>query len=273
MKALIVVCIFTGIIHFAETTASCLRLAGIRTRSVATSLSFVNASLLVARFSNMLQAPFLGGMVDTAINRGTPQILESNFRLVILSAFIGNIVAAVMVPYFVFVLTKAIQRFEYIGSVPRLALSAFYPRNFMALVKGFRLPTFKSFKDLSLKGIPKTFLVLNSLMVGIYAIGVLASLYAGAQFPSYRVTAVQLSAIVNGIATILLTLMIDPVAAHITDQAIKGKRPEKDVRTVVFYLVIGRLVGTLIIAQLIFLPATEYIKAATGLVRNMFLQP
>lgn len=272
MNPLIVVCVFTGLIHFSEATASCLRLAGIRTKQVATSLSFVNASLLVSRMSNMLQAPFLGGMVDTAILVGAVGLLTGNFRAVIFAAFIGNLVALFLAPTSVNVFTKAIKRFEVRPSVPMLLLSLLKPKNTWALITCFKWPRLSSLKNLSLKGIPKTFLVLNLFVGSIYAIGVLASLMAGALVPEYRVTAVQLSAIVNGIATILFTLMVDPGAAHITDQAASGKRPENDVRTVVFYLLAGRVVGTLIISQLLFLPSANYIKMVTLLVKGFFGQ-
>ena len=272
MSPLIVVCVFTGLIHFAEASASCLRLAGIRTKHVATSLSFVNASLLVSRMSNMFQAPFLGGMVDTAILLGTAALLTNNFRVVIFAAFIGNLLALFLAPTSVAVFTKAINRFSYTPSVPRLLLSLLIPKNFIAFLKCFRLPRLSSLKGLSLRGIPKTFLVLNVFVGSIYAIGVLASLMAGALIPEYRVTAVQLSAIVNGMATILFTLMVDPGAAHLTDQAAQGKRPEKDVRTIVFYLIAGRVVGTLIVSQLLFLPAAGYIKVVTLMVKGFFLQ-
>ena len=229
-----------------------------------------NATLLVSRMSNMLQAPFLGGMVDTAILRGSTQMLVSNFRMIIFAAFIGNLIGAILSPFFVNVYAKAITRFDTVGSVPRLIVQAFRPRNIKAILKAVRLPSRLSFRDLSLKNIPKTFLVLNVLMVSIYAIGVLASMLAGAMIPEYRVTATQLSAIVNGIATILLTLMVDPTAALITDQAARGKRPESDVRSMVFYLILGRVVGTLLISQLILLPSANYIEATTHLVKTMF---
>ena len=67
LEPLVIVCFFTGLIHFSETLALSMRLAGVRTRQVATALSFLTTALLVSRMSNMLQAPFLGGMVDLAI--------------------------------------------------------------------------------------------------------------------------------------------------------------------------------------------------------------
>lgn len=272
MSPLLIVCILTGIIHLAETAASSLRVAGVRTKQIATSLAFVNATLLVTRTSNMLQAPFLGGMVDHAILTGNPASLIHNFRLVIFAAFIGNSIGAILTPFFVAVFTKAIFRFEMVGSVPRLIVSAFRPRNAMAIFRRFRLPGKESWMNLSLKNMPKGFLWMNLGVVSIYAIGVLSSLYAGALLPEFRITASQLSAIVNGIATILLVTLVDPTCAFITDQAIRGKRKESDVRAMVFYIILGRVVGTLILSQLLFLPAAEYIKNATLFVKSMFGQ-
>lgn len=272
MNPLIVVCVLTGIIHMAETAASSLRLAGVRTKQIATSLSFVNATLLVTRTSNMLQAPFLGGMVDHAIRTGDVASLIGSFRLVILSAFVGNALGALLTPFFVAVFTKAIFRFERVGSIPKLIVAAFLPRNFMAIVRRFRLPGKESWLNLSLKGMPKSFLWLNLGVVSIYAIGVLSSLFAGALVPEFRITASQLSAIVNGVATILLVTLVDPTCAYITDQAVRGKRRESDVRTMVFYIILGRIVGTLVLSQLIFLPAAEYIKSVTLLVKGFFGQ-
>ncbi|NQU17584.1 MAG: DUF2837 family protein [Candidatus Saganbacteria bacterium] len=272
MNPLYVVCFFTALIHLTETLASSMRLAGVRTGQVATSLSFVNASLLISRMSNMLQAPLLGSMVDFAILRNDTAVLFGNFRLIIFAAFIGNLIGAMLLPFGVSVFTKAITRFEKNASIPRLILSAFYYKNLIKIFRSFRLPTMASFRNLSLAGIPKTFLILNVAMVSIYAIGVLCSLLAGALVPTYRVTATQLSGIVNGIATILFTLMVDPIAAHITDQAAKGKRPVNDVRTVVFYIVLGRLGGTLILSQLFLIPGAHYIKLVTLFVNGILLK-
>ena len=270
MSPLLVICILTAIIHLTETAASSLRLAGVRTRQIATSLSFVNATLLITRTSNMIQAPFLGWMVDHSIIAGNPGALVSAFRAVIFAAFIGNLIGAILTPFFVAVFTRAILRFEKVGSVPRLIFEALLPRYFRQIMGRFRLPSHGSLLNLSLKGMPQSFLWVNLVLVSIYAIGVLSSLYAGALVLEFRITASQLSAIVNGIATILLVTLVDPTCAYITDQAIRGKRKESDVRAMVFYIILGRVVGTLVLSQLLFLPSAEYIKSVTLLVKSMF---
>lgn len=273
MNALILVYFFTLMIHMSETLALSMRLAGVRTKQVATSISFVNASFLISRMSNMLQAPLLGAMVDLAVNPNsgfTAQMLGHNFRYIIFAAFIGNAIGAFLTPSFAVIFEKGIYVFERVGSIPKLIWLSLKPRNIIKIIRCFKLPDNSSLKGMDIRNIPKMFLVLNVIMVSIYAIGVLSSLYAGAQIPNLRATATQLSGIVNGIATILLAIMVDPTGAHIVDQVVRGKRKEEDARTMVFYMIMGRVFGTLVISQLIFLPSTSYIMAATRVVTRLF---
>lgn len=273
MNPLIIICFFTFIIHWTESVAYSLRLAGVRTGQIAIALSFVTSTLLVSRLSNMFQAPLLGAMVDTAIYMGTPEAvnaLEWHFRTVIFAGFLGSLFGMVCTPTAVGLFEKAIRRFLECGSVPRVALSAFRPRNMAAIARSIRLPRLKSLADVSLKNLPKQFLIFNVLVTSVWTIGVLCSLQAGAHIPHMRSTAIQLSGIVNGIATILFTMFVDPAGARITDQAMHKKRPQSDVKSVVFFLQAGRLLGTLVIAQLAFTPFTYYIMWVTRLLAKFF---
>jgi hypothetical protein len=269
-NTIIIVCFFTAIIHMSETLALSMRLAGVRTKQIATSISFVNVSFLISRMSNMLQAPLLGAMVDTAIHHGTAAELMLNFRFILLAAFAGNLLGALLTPTMVNIFIQGIFIFEKTGSIPRLIRRALRPRAILKMIKAFRLPRLSMLKDIRWHKIPHTFIYLNILMVGIYAVGVLSSLLAGAMLPDMRATAVQLSGIVNGLATIMLAIAVDPAGAHITDQAVRGKRPLGDVRTMVFFLVTGRLVATLILAQLFLAPATTYIMYVTQVIGKHF---
>ena len=219
----------------------------------------------------MIQAPLLGGMVDTAILRGGVIELGVAFRLILMGAFVGNILALFAAPTFARLFTAAIEEFHAVGSVPRVILKALHWRSWPTIARAVHPPRMGLLRSIRLDRLPRTFLILNVVMVSIYAIGVLASLYAGAQIPEYRATAIQLSAIVNGVATILLAIMVDPSAARVTDEAISGSRSEEDVMSMVFFLITGRLVATLVLAQLLLMPATEYIKGATLLLRHWFV--
>jgi len=270
---LLIVCFFTFAIHCTESLAYSMRLAGVRTKQIAIAMAFVTSTLLVSRLSNMFQAPFLGIMVDSAVLEGSVsavEALELQFRFIILAAFFGAAFGALLTPTAVGLFQKAILQFQERGSIPSLAFFALKPRNILKILKAFRLPDFSALKTISWKNLPKSFLIFNVGVTSIYVIGVLCSLLAGAYLPEFRATAIQLSGIVNGIATILFTIFVDPPGARVTDQAINGVRPENDVRSVVFFLQCGKLLGILILAQLLFKPMTLYIMMVTKFIKHFF---
>jgi len=249
-----------------ESLAYSMRLAGVRTKKIATALSFVTTTLLISRFSNLFQAPLLGAMVDTAIlhpSANAVMQLEYSFRVILLFAFLGSLIGALLTPTMVKVFVCGIQQFSTYGSVPKLFLNALRPSSILHFFKTFKRPSLSMRHRIRLNTLPKGFLILNLVMTSIYAIGVLCSLLAGAMMPEFRSTALQLSGIVNGMATILMTLFVDPSGARITDQAINQERPEEDVRSTVFFLQLGKIIGTLILAQLLLHPMAKYIVWVT----------
>ncbi|NLI14334.1 lipid II flippase Amj family protein [Pelotomaculum propionicicum] len=283
MERLLIVAALTAVIHCINTLAYAVRISGVRTRRLATALSLFNVIFLLASTANTIQAPLLASIVEMFIKKGqmitgvkvpdeqlvsNPAYLELltsldyNVRLVIAAATVGTLLGAALIPAFVNIFNKSIFLFEETGSVPKMLWLIFSsPRKFAKASSQVYLPGKKSLKLATSKGlaIPKTFLFLNIIVTGIYTTGVLSSIYAGALFPSFRSTATLLSAVVNGVATILAATVVDPTAAAITDQALRGDRSDEDVKQMVVYLTITRLLGT-VCAQLIFIPSAYLIK-------------
>lgn len=271
-NTILFICIFSFLIHITETLAYTIRFAGLKTKQIAIAMSFVTSTLLVSRLSNMFQAPLLGSLVDQTILINTPsalELLENNFRFIIFSGFLGTFIGCLLTPTAIKLFKIAIQKFLKYGSVPKILFSLLYPSNWIKIIKQITIPSPKNLSNISLKSIPKQFLLLNLFVTAIYTIGVLCSLLAGAYLPEFRATAIQLSGIVNGLATIMLTLFVDPTGARITDQAIHKDRPESDVKSVVFYLQITKLIGTLIIAQIFLIPFTKYIMIFTEMITKL----
>lgn len=79
----------------------------------------------------------------------------------------------------------------------------------------------------------------------------------------FRIAAASSSGMINGLATILLTLFIDPKSAVITDQAMRGDRPYEDVKALVILLIASKLIGTML-GQVLFLPAAKIIASFYG---------
>jgi hypothetical protein len=61
-----IIIILTIIIHATETLTYGIRLGGIRLKKIAVALSLTGIVLLIARTSNMFQAPIIGVIVDRA---------------------------------------------------------------------------------------------------------------------------------------------------------------------------------------------------------------
>ena len=103
-NTLLFICAFSFVIHMTESLAYTLRLAGLRTRQIAISMSFVTSTLLISRLSNMFQSPLIGAFVDSAVRKNDPlaiQHLEWQFRIIIFACFLGAFAGAALTPTFV----------------------------------------------------------------------------------------------------------------------------------------------------------------------------
>jgi hypothetical protein len=101
-------------------------------------------------------------------------------------------------------------------------------------------------------------LVYNAVATSLLTVGVFASMYAGFLRPELRVTANNLSPVVNAVSTILLFVLIDPYLSLLTDDVVAGRASEAHFRRCIVMLGGSRLAGT-ILAQLILVPAAKLI--------------
>jgi len=104
----------------------------------------------------------------------------------------------------------------------------------------------------------KKIFVYNVIIIGIITVGVLASLNAGYLNPDLRTTCSTLSASVNGIATILLIIFVDPYMSLLTDEVIEKKFDMIQFRTIIAIMLFSRFLGTLL-AQVLLLPFSYFI--------------
>ncbi|MEK4894064.1 DUF2837 family protein [Bacillus sp. FSL M7-0996] len=66
------------------------------------------------------------------------------------------------------------------------------------------------------------------------------------------------SNIITGVATILLTLLIDPKLSFLTDKVVQDNHSYWELKNFTFMILISRLLGTLV-AQVILIPGAYYI--------------
>jgi len=249
----------TFVVHLVDTLAYSVRIAGVRARRLAVSLSLFNILVLLARTAGTVQAPLLARRVEAALLSPHPRLL-GDLRFVLLAGSFATIVGALLIPTFQNAFTKAVRAFNVHRSVPRLLLLSFSRAGLLHLRDSLRVPQPQAVLTLHRSSrLPARLLVINCVAVGAWTVAVLASLYAGYLVPDYRVTASSLAAVVSGVATILLFVFSDPYLSALTDDVLEGKVSEGFFRRSVIWLVGSRLAGTLL-AQGLLLPAAIVIS-------------
>jgi hypothetical protein len=251
-----VVLILTFVINLITTLSYSVRIVGVRTGRVAISFALFNILVLVSRTANGFQAPLLAKTVENDIKIG---VFENAgiFRLIILSCTIATVVGAFLIPTFQRLLSKAVINFSVHKSMGKLILHGFSTGGMLYFKQSMTVPTKANISEIKLdKEFPWRIFILNIIAVAILTIGVLAAVYASYLNPAYRSTASNLSAFINGFATILMFAFIDPNLSAMTDDVTLGKCSDATFRKYIVYMTIARLLGT-ILAQLIFLPSAQ----------------
>lgn len=252
---LIVICLLTAGINLIGTLAYGARIAGVRTRRIAMSFALFNILVLASRMSNSFLGPFLAKRIEVRLADGGGSALLGDFRIVLASASIAVFVGILLVPTSQRLFVRAIGYFQEHRSTTRMILRTATPAGLRTVRDSIALPSTGQFRALAKpRGVSWGVLLANCLAQALLTVGVLASLYAGYINPELRVTASQLSAVINGLATILLFALIDPQLSVMTDDVIEGKVPETVFRRTIVWISFSRLVGTLL-AQAVFVPA------------------
>lgn len=261
---LAVICLLTFSINAIGALAYAARIAGVRTRRIAVSFALFNVLVLLSRVSNSFLGPFLAKRIEDALAAGTGDHLLGDFRMILLSATAATIVGTLMIPTVQRWFCTAIDQFQEHRSISKLVMHAFAKGGLGYIQRTSTVPKLTHIADLGKpRGIATRVIVLNVLAQALLTVGVAASLYAGYLYPEYRVTASQLSAVVNGFATILLFVLIDPQLSVMTDDVVAGSVSEPVFRRTIVLLSLSRVAGT-ILAQLLFLPAALLVVAVAG---------
>ena len=252
-------CGLTFVIQLIGALAYAVRIAGVRTRRIAVSFALFNILVLVSRTSNSFQGPFLAKRIELSLRDGAGSHLLADFRWLLMSATLATIVGALLTPTFQRIFSRAVLHFQAHRSIPKLLLHGFAKGGLSYIRDSVTAPSTGHFQQLKSKPeISATVIGLNVAAQALVTVAVFASLYAGALNPAYRVTASTLSSVVNGGATILLFVFIDPHLSVMTDDVVEGRTSEAAFRRAVVWLAGARVAGT-VLAQAILVPAAALI--------------
>ncbi|UKJ06218.1 lipid II flippase Amj family protein [Solitalea lacus] len=259
----IVVLILTFLINLITTLSYSVRIVGIRTGRIAISFALFNILVLVSRTANGFQAPLLAKTVEMDIKHGVFDNIVT-FRLIIFSCSLATLAGAFLIPTFQRVLAKAVINFSVHKSMSKLVLHGFSKGGILYFKDNLTLPARENVSLIKLnEEFPWRMFFLNIVAIAILTIGVLSAVYASYLNPDYRSTASNLSAFINGFATILMFAFIDPNLSAMTDDVTLGKCSESTFRKQIVYMTIARFLGT-ILAQLIFLPSAKFLAWAAS---------
>ena len=256
---LLIICLLTAAINLIGTLAYAARIAGVRTRRIAMSFALFNILVLVSRTSNGFLGPFLAKRIETRLTSDGGDALLGDFRMVLLSATIAVAVGIALVPTGQRLFARAIGYFQEHRSTTRMILRSASPAGLKTIRDSIAMPGPGRIRDMiGTRGVGWGVLIANCLAQALITVGVLASLYAGYLNPEFRVTASQLSAVINGFATILLFALIDPQLSVMTDDVVEGRVSEAMFRRTIVWISFSRLAGTML-AQALFLPSAQAI--------------
>jgi hypothetical protein len=265
--------LITFIVQGVTIGAYAARLAGVQTGRIATSISLYNLFMTAGRLANLFSAVMVGPLSDSAGKAvgvftkahdvagvaAWQHNLDLQLRLIVFGGTLGMIAFSLFLPMFTHLFRRGIRSFEARGSLPHSLFRLADPAVIRDVALAQRIPTVTSLRAFDWRALPKRMLIFNIIVTAVYAIGVQASYFASVLDVDAARTALGLSGIINGIGTIAFTLFVDPTSSMITDQAIHGKRSIEDVKSMVFYLSLTAIIGT-IVSQLIFYPSAVVIE-------------
>lgn len=250
---IVFVIVLNIIIAIIGTLAYAVRIVGIRTGKVAISFALFNVLALVSRTANVFQLPILTKFVEQSNSTNNDLIIV--FNLILISIFAASVIGAFLIPTFQRLFTKAVLSFSIKKSVFRLIIHSFTKSGIRGIRQNIKFPSKGNVSEINLKKLPYKILVYNIIIVALLTVGGFAPIYAGNIMPELRATCITLSSVVNSIATILLTLFVDPYLSILTDEVIEGKYSEADFRGCVVGMVGSGIIGTAV-SLAIFIPAS-----------------
>ncbi len=219
------------LIHFIETCGYSSRIAGQKLQSNSLGYSLQQATFIVTRFFFLLFLPLLGLTIDLGIDK------SSYYYLVLACLFGAGLASAIVLAY-------------------RRYVVAYYISAISMLMQRVTLPVclLKAFSNAKPLEVPMKMLAFHNkaffLSLGIYTFfssSVFISFYLSLNYEDYRLFFAQLSGVVNGVGSILLSFYLDPMFSRVLDS-----KNEEESRAIYESVIIGRITALIVIAPILF---------------------
>ncbi|MDP4096793.1 lipid II flippase Amj family protein [Paenibacillus sp. P96] len=254
--------LFTMVIHTADSLSYALRLGGLRARRIGLAVTVAGMLLLVSRTSNMIQGPMLGSMADQA-KLIAQEPLEWKLHAILAAATAGTLLAILLFPAMVRISARLVVHLEAAGSVGGMVRRLVQQARWRHIGYYVKRPDRAMAHSLLHGSFPKRLVLLNLVVTAVYTVGVLSAVYASYLWPEHATSMSMSSGLINGGATILLTLLIDPRLALLSERAVRGDLRLAGMNRIYGWMLVSRLGGTLL-AQLLLVPFAYWIGWMIG---------
>jgi len=256
---LIFLAVLTIVIHLVGTLAYSVRISGTRTGTMALSFALFNIMILGSRTANTFQGPLLAKRIEQNLVQGILNGAAADFRVLLAAATAATVLGMLATPAFQRLFSSSVEKYKDCRSVTILIIKSMTPAGLARIRDSLVIPSKENLKFYkNHEHIPFRYILYNIIATAVWSTGVFSALYAGYLNPDVRVTSSQLSSIINGIATIILVLFIDPYFSMLTDDVSGKKVCQGYFRRSIIWLGVSRLAGTML-AQLILIPGAMLI--------------
>ncbi len=241
MIQIIIILFLNFVISLLGTLAYSVRLVGVRTGKIAITYSVFSVLTLISRTAITFQSPLLVKLVEKKPDTGK---VTPIFIIIIVISGVATVTGAFLIPTFQRILYRGVLRFSIDRSIPKLLIHSFSKTGINYMRECIAIPVKDNITKINYKKLPVKIILYNLVTVSLLTVGSLAPIYAGSIAPDLRATCLTLSSVINGVATILSAMFIDPQLSIMTDEVIDGKCTEQDFRTCVVAMVGSKSIGT-----------------------------
>jgi hypothetical protein len=258
---IIVVLLMTFIITLIGTLAYAIRIVGVRTGRIAITFSLFNILILVSRVATTIQTPLLTKYTEV----GKQTSILSIFYLILAIGTIATMVGAICIPTFQRFFSQVVNRFSIDRSIPKIILHGFSKSGIKQFRTCVTIPKKENIKTFQFRSLPFGVITMNIFAVAMMTVGVVTPIYSGVLEPNLRATCITLSGVINGIATIILFVFVDPYLSIRTDDVIDGSMQEPEFRRIVIGMVGSKVLGAALAIPML-IPAAKLIVFIAKLV-------
>ncbi|NJM78803.1 MAG: DUF2837 family protein [Flavobacterium sp.] len=201
------------------------RIAGVRTQKIAVSFSVYNILVLISRTANGFQAPLLANYIEKTLANIYILDPEYVFRLILLIYSLATLIGIITTPIMQRLLTLVIKNVNENQTIFK-SLFIVFKENIKETNK-LRLPNKENINSLlEIKSYNFKIFIYNIIGTAILSTGVISAIYAGYLNPEFRATSSNLSALINGFATLIMFLVVDPYLSILVDN-VKNDRKKR----------------------------------------------